>query len=631
MNGQLNSLESFDSGSNYKFGDKMIKTNAPRSLFDLSHLNTLTIPNAGMMVPIACWETLPSDDFDINVDCLLRVMPQVVPLYSRQRLYVYAFYSRYSDLWNNWQVFMDKGYTGNVNYTIPTLINDTGVNVNILYDSNATIQPDTLADYFGLPIGASCDNLFSTASSNPTAKISAMKSMMLLRIYRDYFMNKNHWINDRVMLPDDDSRFRLNNDGQLMSALDENKNFYFCLNGYSTYDKYDLTVSGNNYYFTGIKHDYPDDYFVSAIPFPQRGTAPELTKTINTSLLGLDFSAAVAPGTISTDHNKELVGVDTTGKVLYLPVRSSSGTTNLQVDATGLDYQGIITGSASKNSAITSALNKGKVTGNNIGISIAYDEIIKLALEQQELIQLARTDGSYFQFGISFFGEPSKAAYDFKPLYIGGTYKNIAFTEVLQTATTQTTVGGNTVDNPAGAYVGHGITGISSGRIGHCHCDDYGMIMMLACIMPDVYYSQGLDRIDTDSVQGEKFMPERVLLGMQPILNKEIYYAGNNGDTQGDDNYLWAYQNPFDWYRYLPNRIHGKIANPSSKSFYPFTQARHFSQLPNWGRAFSSTGDVRKDYLTAPTEDAYSAQFSINIRAVRPLPYKAIPAKLVHF
>ena len=208
MNGQLNSLESFDSGSTYKFGDKMIKTNAPRSLFDLSHLNTLTIPNAGMMVPIACWETLPSDDFDINVDCLLRVMPQVVPLYSRQRLYVYAFYSRYSDLWNNWQVFMDKGYTGNVNYTIPTLINDTGVNVNILYDSNATIQPDTLADYFGLPIGASCDNLFSTASSNPTAKISAMKSMMLLRIYRDYFMNKNHWINDRVMLPDDDSRFR---------------------------------------------------------------------------------------------------------------------------------------------------------------------------------------------------------------------------------------------------------------------------------------------------------------------------------------------------------------------------------------------------------------------------------------
>lgn len=622
MNGQLNSLESFDSGSNYKFGDKMIKTKAPRSLFDLSHLNTLTIPNAGYMVPIACWETLPSDDFDINVDCLLRVMPQVVPLYSRQRLYVYAFYSRYSDLWNNWQVFMDKGYTGNVNYQIPTLISDTGVNVNIKYDSSATIKPDTFADYLGLPIGASCDNLFSTASSNPTAKISAMKSMMALRIYRDYFMNKNHWINDRVMLPDDDSRFRLNNDGQLMSALDENKNFYFCLNGYSTYDKYDITVSGNDYYMTGFKHDYPDDYFVSAIPFAQRGDQPTLD-VAGLSKFTPNFSASVFDGTkdnnlfLSQNGNHTIFGNDQTGS-------TSKGA--FLVNGSPV--------SSVKQMMTNNVLNFLNQPQNGVtigGLQITYDQIIKLALEEQELIQLARTDGSYSQFGISFFGEPSKAAYDFRPTYIGGTYKNIAFTEVLQTATTQTTVGGNTVDNPAGAYVGHGITGISNGRIGHCHCDDYGMIMMFACIMPDVYYSQGLDRIDTDSVQGEKFMPERVLLGMQPILNKELYYAGNNGDSQGDDNYLWAYQNPFDWLRYIPNHIHGKIADTTNKSFYPYTQARHFTQLPNWGRSFSSTGDVRKDYLTSSTEDAYSAQFSINVRAVRPLPYKAIPAKLVHF
>ena len=115
------------------------------------------------------------------------------------------------------------------------------------------------------------------------------------------------------------------------------------------------------------------------------------------------------------------------------------------------------------------------------------------------------------------------------------------------------------------------------------------------------------------------------------VLNKEIYYAGNNGNSLGDDNYLWAYQNPYDWLRYIPNHIHGKIADPNSLSFYPFTQARHFTQLPNWGRSFSSTKDARKDYLVAANEDAYSAQFSMNIRAVRPLPYKATPGKLIHF
>ena len=156
MNDMLNSLEGFDSGSNYKFGDKMDVAHPPRSLFDLSHLNTITINNAGLLVPIGLWSTLPNDDFDINVDCLLRVMPQVVPLYSRQRLYVYGFYSRYSDLWNNWQVFIDRGYTGNVTKAIPTLHDASSGNAaNIIYSSGATVSADSLFDYIGLPIGAS--------------------------------------------------------------------------------------------------------------------------------------------------------------------------------------------------------------------------------------------------------------------------------------------------------------------------------------------------------------------------------------------------------------------------------------------------------------------------------------------
>ena len=73
MNDFLQNIEGFDSGSNYKFGDKMIKNKNPRSLFDLSHLSTLTIKNAGYMVPITNIPTLPGDDLDIDVDCLLRV------------------------------------------------------------------------------------------------------------------------------------------------------------------------------------------------------------------------------------------------------------------------------------------------------------------------------------------------------------------------------------------------------------------------------------------------------------------------------------------------------------------------------------------------------------------------------
>lgn len=601
MNDMLNSLEGFDSGSNYKFGNKMKINNNPRSLFDLSHLNTLTMDNAGKLIPIALWETLPSDDFDINVDCLLRVLPQVVPLYSRQRLYVYGFYSRYSDLWNNFQVFMDKGYTGNVQKVIPYLhkVDATLGASNYSYSANETITPDSLFDYIGLPIGVEMDDIEG-------AKISALPFMMYLRIYRDYFMNKNHWINDRVMLPDDDSRFRLDDNGHLLSAVDQSKTIKFAQTD-------DVSINGNDYTFGLMYHDYPDDYFTSALPFTQRGTSAKLPISMNL--------------TVGLKDNVDVIGFRTQDSGTELSISKASispGTFN--------DSPFVITNpsyvSDARNNAKSFFNNAFEVNGQS-SIGITLEDIRKLAIQQQELEQLARTDGSYRQFGLSFYGESSRASYDFRPTYIGGTYKNIVFTEVLQTSGSSIPTTGSS-SSPLGAYSGHGITGISQGRIGHIHCDDYGMIMLIACIMPDVYYSQGLDRIFTDSLQSEKFMPERAKLGMQPIYNKEIYYAGNNGSSSGEDNYLWAYQNPFDYLRYMPNKIHGKIADFSNNSFYPYTQARHFTQLPNWGRAFSNAKNVSKDYLFAPLEDAYTAQFNINIRAVRPLPYRAIPAELIH-
>ena len=623
MNGQLNSLEGFDSGSNYRFGDKMKINNNPRSLFDLSHLNTLTMNNAGLLIPIALWETLPSDDFDINVDCLLRVLPSVVPLYSRQRMYIYGFYSRYSDLWNNWQVFMDKGYTGNVEKYIPHF-HVSGTR-NIDYSSGEKVSADSLFDYLGLPIGIGMSALAN-------ANISMLPFMMYLRIYRDYFMNKNHWINDRVMLPDDDSRFRVNDDGQLLSAVDESKSIKFMQTNDIIYD------SDNSVYKIGLMyHDYPDDYFTSALPFTQRGTAAQLNWTIDTSDLSVNtkFTNLVLSKSVQDIDSDFYTSFDTdsvlSGYGMYW-LSGNPSTDNLPFNIKDSNYNSHPNQSDYFNSSAMRALNtsiSSTVSGNTIGLSISLEDIRKLAVEQQELEQLARTDGSYRQFGLSFFGETSKAAYDFRPTYIGGTYKNIVFTEVLQTSGSSIPTTGES-SSPLGAYSGHGITGITNGRIGHIHCDDYGMIMLIACIMPDVYYSQGLDRIYSDSIQSEKFLPERAKLGMQPIYNKEIYYAGNNGNSEGQDNYLWAYQNPYDWLRYIPNHIHGKIADPTNESFYPYTQARHFTQLPNWGRSFSNASNVRKDYLYSYEEDAYSAQFNINIRAVRPLPYKAIPAQLVH-
>lgn len=599
---KFKTYDSFDSGSNYKFGDKMNRPNNPRSLFDLSHTVITTMKNGGILQPITMFRCLPGDDHEISADALLRVLPQVVPLYTRQRLKLYAFYSRCSDLWNNWQVFIDKGYTGNVEKNIPFM---TENNTHIGSESTVAITPDSLQDCLGLPIGASIDSLLD-------ANISMLPFMMYLRIYRDYFMNKNEWINDRILLPDDDSRFRLDDDGNILSAKDLNK--YAKV----SFDTSDITYdSSGNMIYGLLYHEFADDYFTTALPFTQRGTTPKLNYTVDLSSIGLDVKEGenffdtgltgtyniVAPGGESTTHNKKIGFSQTLG-----PEPRTSVTKALQ------------------NSLKTIGL-----TGTDIGLDITLEDIRGLAIDQNILESLARTDGSYAQFGLSFFGEISKAAHDYRATFIGATYKNLAFTEVLQTAGSTVPTTEESGNSPLGAYAGHGITGMSNNYIGRIHCDDYGYIMIIACIMPDVLYSQGLDKMWTDSIQDQMYLPDRAKLGLQPIYNKELFYAGNNSTEEGGDDYLWAYQNPFDDYRYMQNKIKGKIADPTNRTFFPYSQSRKFTQLPNWGHSFSVASDnnVRKDYLFAPSEDAYTCQFQFNIRTVRELPYKPIPAKII--
>lgn len=634
-------LESFDSGSNYNFGDKMIYPHAPRSLFDLSHLNTLTINNAGEVIPIASFETLPNDDFDINVSCLLRVLPSVVPLYSRQRLYVYGFWSRLQDLTSMFDVFMRKGYTGDfVEYDIPSLVEGN----TYVPDGVTTIQPESYADFLGLPIGVSVDSI-------KEAHISALYPFMAMKVWRDYFMNKNYYINDRVILPNDDSRFRLNENGELLSAKDLGKTLKFDL--FKSHIQDVRYVDDDTLVFGGFYHDFPSDRFTSALPWTQRGTTATL-KSQGTSISGLKavFSGDKLSNFIqfsSLDGNAGAqvpLSLSDSGLTLTrLPIGSfSSGYADLSYylytdtgmqalvggsnhgTAVGIKEAVLQNGTKSLKSVFDNNIT-GKVTidGSNatLNLGVTLNDIRELAIAQTELEKMARTDGSYSQFGLTFFGESSKASRDYRPYYIGGCYKNISFTEVLQTSGTQS---GST---PQGTYTGHGISGISNGRIGHVHCDDYGIIMLFACIMPDVYYSQGIDKKFTRQKQSDFYLPERAKLGLIPVLNKELFYAGNNGYEQGEDNYVWAYNNPYDELRYEPNHIHGKIADPNNNSFFPYTQSRKFGNLPNWGREFAEAKNVRKDFLFAPVESAYTAQFEINCRAVRPIPYKPIPANII--
>lgn len=627
-------VEAFDSGSNYSFGDKMERAKFPRSAFDLSHLITTTIDNCGQVQVLDVIETLPGDDHEINIKSLIRCLPQVVPLYSRQRIYIYAFWSRYSDLWANFGTFITKGYNGNTIKTIPKYSSK-----NLVQDGLHYVVPGCLADGLGIQQGIADRALYG---------LNCFDSMQLLRIYRDYFMNKNFFIEDKVLLPDDDSRFRLNDDGELMSAKDENVTFKFDLctpdfDGYQIhYDESDPTLETYRS-FTQFCHDWPQDYFTSALPWPQRGEA--MTLGSNGENFPLLFNTKVdgtydgKPVVIRTGNYTQS-SVDYTQKSIIALDAGVSGDLNISPITINQSNQGYQNNSATNGSGTGSLYQNGSSTSytgdpvdrqlyvNLKGFSFDFNQLRELAVNQTELEKMARTDGSFAEFGLTFFNEKSKNAIDYKPVYIGGIYDNIQYSEVLQTNVQYAEDSGEyvPVGSPLGTYGGHGI-GANNGYIGKLHCDDYGQIMILCCIMPDVYYSTGIERRLTNTYQSDMFLPERAKLGLRPILKKELYYAGNS--SVDDD--LWAYQNVFDEYRYLPNRIKGKIADKSAENFYPYTQSRLIeTTCPEYGVNFAEAKNVRKDYLNAPSEVGFTAQFRVSDRCVRALPYKAIPANILN-
>lgn len=628
----IGQLESFDSGSNYNFQEEILDPLNARAAFDLSFRTLGTTAEDGVLQTIALLDTLPGDTIEINFNELLRSLPTVVPLESRKRQYIYAFWNRMGDLWNDWNTFAKKGYDGNYNIKTPVVkhdVNTLNPNASLantfaakkIYDSindnrNTTWENDTallstsMGENMGLPhnytqetnnnvtLYANRSSVLKFISGNSNAhEITALPFMQKLRIWRDYFVNKDYFINDRVILPHDDAEFRLNTDGELISAKNNNSIIVFDIGGKERDLRTGTTdTHGRKAYIFGEPyHEFPKDRFTSAKPFLQRGTAP----TLGYEIKDIKNIVKVAEWNGGIGTEKGNLMADATSSTA-LAMRNQGGPLT-----TGNSY------------VIYSTMDK-----QQIQLDIKMADLRKLAIEQTELEKMAKTDGSYAEFGLTFFGKVSKNAYDFKPVYIGGTYKEIVFSEVVQTSESGTT--------PMGSYTGHS-TSSHGDNIGSIDCDDYGYIQIISCIMPDVIYSEGLADHWDRLWQKDLYLPERAKIGVTALLNKRCYFDYElTSEAEDYNNGLFAYQNYGDNYRYHENEVHGAMAEGFNTQFLSYTQSRILAGQQNWGREFAlaSKNNVRVDYLAAPTLPSFTYDIHLGIRAVRKIPYRPIPANL---
>lgn len=498
-----------------------------RSVFDLSYTK-LFDADMGILYPVMCDEVVPGDFFKIGNQMVIRFQPMVAPILHEVNAYVHYFFVPYRLLWND-DTNEQLAETGSWEEFITGGYDGEDASILPRWDPTGTPAEGSLWDLLGFPPGIA-DYTGALPIDFPRRAYNF--------IYSEYYRDETQ-------------------ESTPSSLINEALR----------------------------KRRWEKDYFTSALPWQQRGTAPALPISGTTNA---EFdSMIIATGSSSSALSVYNGGVDPT---MYLSNYNTTARDNLR-----------------------NVLSNGNVVdfANATTFDIAD---LRLAFQIQKWMERnARSGVRYTEFLKAHFGVSPRDDRLDRPEYIGGSKVPIIFSEVLQTSESNTTAQGN--------LAGHGIS-VSSNYCGKYHAQEYGLIMGLLSVMPKPVYQQGIDRQWLRESRYDFFFPEFVNLSEQAILNRELYVTDGN-ETENET--IFGYQGRYDEMRCKRNMICGQMRS----TFDYWHISRQFTSAPDLNSSFQAC-NPRKDFLAATTEPAMIVHFGNMIKAFRPLPIIAEPGLIDH-
>lgn len=519
------------------------KAEIPRSAFDRTS-DYKTMFNSGYLIPFFADEVLPGDTFNVSATMLVR-MPSAlnVPVMDNMFLDTFYFFCPNRLVWNNWQKFMgEQANPGDsISYTVP---------VFTAYAPAA----ESLSDYLGVPpIGAAT-----------TTHISLPWRMYNL-IYNEWFRDQN-----------------------LQNSV--------------TVDKGDGPDAIASYVL--LKRGKRHDYFTSALPWTQKGTAVTAGLTGNAPVTGVGFSSP---------YNASIAGP--------LAVHETPATD------TSYDYYFNNTG-ASNNPVIKASTGTGGAAYPVVyadlssvgGLSI---NALRLAFQTQKMLERdARGGTRYTEIIKSHFGVTSPDARLQRPEFLGGRSTPIQVNPVAQTSAsnTQPTPAGDLSAFAQGASMNEGFTKSFT---------EHGWVIGLVMVRADLTYQQGLRREFSRSTRLDYYFPALSHLGEQAILNKEIYLQGSAQPTQ--DAAAFGYQERYAEYRYKPSMITGKLRSTYATPLDMWHLSQKFTSLPTLSATFIVETPPISRIIAVTTEPEFVLDCYIKCKAVRPMPVYSVPGLIDHF
>lgn len=387
---------------------------------------------------------------------------------------------------------------------------------------------------------------------------------------------------------------------------------YWALAYYKIFQDFycDENLDSNDYFDTPEKIDsladdalqnmchirLPKDYFTSALPFQQKGVAP----TINITEGSLSFSNTnfVAGDYPISNHTDFYLRNNFNTPLNYPPFISNVSATS-----------GIVT---ETNKLIQNQLEKGTVSLNG---TLDMAKLRDMAAMQRLFERLSITGSRYTEFLQGMFGVSPKDETLQRAKYLGSIKVPIITTEVVQT--------GADGDNPVGTMRGKGITN-GNGSIGVHSFNEYGVIFGLMDVLPEMIYSNGINREFTYKSRFDFPIPMFQHLSEQEIRNGELYVNFNG--TDNDETF--GFHPIYEELKHSQDLVVGDL-RPGNLLDY-WTQAINFTERPNLNASFIRSPSYLSNFLrpfAVQIDGVYPmvCDFYNDLRVYRPLIRDAMP------